>query len=342
MKNKKKKLLLALVGLNPQIITEALYCFNMKYDTEIENLYVITTEECLQGIERDLFRELDSYRKHYDLAKPEFDKSDILFPKSTGEIESQELFTDLVYKVVSKFTEYVNYDIYALISGGRKTMSADLFGAMMIFGRDGDKIFHVMASREFEKTGKYFPATENEANELVLIEKNYIRLRDKLGFDNDIAKPVDQLIAEAQNKIDETISLHDLIIRKSERSLQIGDVKIYLQPLQFAIYLFFARKKDFVRGGKRITMTNSKEIKKLYRSCATSQGQADRVFQTSFHNDIIDFDVVQKVISQTSRTIRKNMGNIPIAEHYVITSKGSYADKKYGIRLPRKKVKILK
>ncbi len=309
----------------------------------INSLGIITSGECCQEVFLGVSRGLEELCNAYNLQKPLFSKESIFCGKENfSDDYGSSTLTSIIFSKIKEITSDDDTALHCLISGGRKTMSFDAVSALNIFARRRDRAYHVLASPEFEKTGRYFPENEKEAGQIKLINKPFLRLREKLPeFSLMNARDIENLFEETQKEVNNFVQLDDLILNTKEKALSIGDVSIRLQPLQFAIYLFFFRQKQFIKGGKNISRTNSRSIMRAYRSVSPSKGQTDRVFRTTFHNEIIDFDVVQKAISSIASKIRKALKNKALAEFYIICSEGAYADKYYGIRLPKDKRKII-
>lgn len=229
-------------------------------------------------------------------------------------------------------TENVDTILHLLISGGFKTMSADAAVAMSIYGRPADKMYHILSEKEFEESKKYFPTDDREALMLNLVEMPFVRLRDKIGISS--VGNYDSIIKLTQNKIDSMAEQPNLEILESVRRLRIGSKEFELAPVQFAVYLFFARQDGFVRGGKNFSEIHSRQIWEIYDGLATSVGQRIRVESSMRDSKGFEFDYIQKSISLIARKIRAEIGDIYNCENYIIKRIGSYADKSYGIAIP--------
>lgn len=335
---------LALAGKNPQIVTEALYLLMVEEKVNIEELSLITSEDCREVVWSSLSREIAAMCEQYRLNQPSFSRDNMYCgSESFAGGKGDSNLTNIIFDRIKTITSDDSTAMHLLISGGRKTMSFDAVSALNIYARSQDRAYHILASSDFERSGKFFPSNPQEAKELTLVNKPFLRFRKKLPeYTMMNIADIDALFTETQRQVNSLLPFEDLSLNISERTIYIGKTELRLPPMQFAIYLFFFRQKHFVRGGKNISRTNSKAIMSAYRSISPSKGQADRVFRTTFHNEIIDFDVVQKAISSIAAKIRTILKNNALAEFYIIAPEGSYADKYYGIRLPREKRKIIK
>lgn len=345
MKNSiaKWNILLALGGLNPQIVTEALYCLIVQKRINIGKIVVLTTLECKDKIIEKLGVEVQHFARVYNFDWLKFSKDDVFWADEDFASTNPNPFAELAFKVVRDLTKEEHNTIHCLISGGRKTMSVDLATAMMLFAREKDKMYHILVSKDFEQEGKFFPETKEETKKLKLIEKPFLRLRSKISqivFNEDIT--LSELIKFIQGNIDSSIDLKPLEFNIEKRSVAIGEKVAVLQPFPFAVYLFFAQIGKFIKGGKNFSRQHSEKLWKIYRRVATSQGQMERVRRYAYQNGLFDFEVIQKAISNIRKMIRNMMNNSPIADYYIISIEGTYSDKRYGIKLPKEKIIIKK
>jgi CRISPR-associated protein (TIGR02584 family) len=63
---------------------------------------------------------------------------------------------DFILRAVSSLAEAADSRLVASIAGGRKTMSALLYGAMTLLGSEGDRVTHVLVSEPFEHCRDFF------------------------------------------------------------------------------------------------------------------------------------------------------------------------------------------
>lgn len=198
MKNHKRHILLAVSGLNPQVVTETLYALAVQKNIDIAEIYIVTTAKGKQIIRegrsddlslRPLETEIERFCRLYDKPLPQFipDGAHIIEAddSSLDDIVNEEanlLFADTVTRVIREMTAVRNTVLHCSLAGGRKTMSAAIAIAMTMFGRREDTLTHVLVSKEFEQSKKFFPETPEEVNQITLCEFPYVRLRDKLSW----------------------------------------------------------------------------------------------------------------------------------------------------------------
>lgn len=331
------EILLCLVGKSPQIVTEALYCLKIQKRINLDKIIILTTHECKNIAEKTLSEQLNEFYKHYKL-KP-IDIEIISGDEDFYGNKSKRSINTLIYETIRQL-KLSNCIIHSFISGGRKTMSADLAIAMTIYGTDNDKMYHVIASPEFCEMGLYFPRNSKEAKHLILVEKPYVKLKYRAS---EKEEDIHKIIENVQSTVDSAINLPKMTIHTASRRIVIDDKEISLPPMIFAIYLFFARQKKFIPGGKSFSDQHIEELWNIYCKVAPSEGHKLRVQGGGYDKSRkIDFTQVQKAIPTIRNIFSKFFGKDSISEFYVISTEGSYADKRYGIRLPKSKIKIVK
>jgi len=171
-----KRILLAVSGLSPQILTETLYglsvAMNMPFiPTEI---HLITTLEGAHRAKLDLLHQetgkFPAFCKEYQLPAIQFDESHIhVIADQTGTLmddirnpEQNEAAADFITRIVSKLTQDPVAALHVSIAGGRKTMGYYLGYALSLFGRDQDRLSHVLVSDGYEgHPDFYYPSKKS-------------------------------------------------------------------------------------------------------------------------------------------------------------------------------------
>ena len=179
-----RRILLAVSGLNPQVITETLYCLHGE-GRMVDEIHCITTR---QGRDTLLAALMDGgtgplYRfcVEYGAEVPYFPAENIHVPldsrgRELGEILGQddnEALLKLCLRLTAEFTADPDTAVYFLVAGGRKTMTSCLSFAAQMYGRPQDRIYHVLVPPEFESCRDFWypPRTPR-----------LLELRDKAGI----------------------------------------------------------------------------------------------------------------------------------------------------------------
>jgi len=253
--------LIATIGISPSVLTEFIYQLYKNGDGPIVSIDILTTKEGVKKL-KPLF---DNNGAYFDLLnylqinymdiEVNGHKSAIIdkFDNELDDIRTRE--DDLhvakaIYEIVQKRTADTESRVYALLSGGRKTMVSHLGSAMQVFGREDDNMYHVLVGDDYEKPGFYFPHQSQKTYEIKnfatgetktvvasdakidLINIPFVRLRSFLEEKIDFSLPYEKLLAH----IDQVLMTES---RYPIKSLQISlfESCIYVNGLQNKISL---------------------------------------------------------------------------------------------------------
>lgn len=95
--------------------------------------------------------------------------------------EDNAAAADFILGHLRQFTENPDLRVVASIAGGRKTMSALLYAAMSLIGRETDRVAHVLVNPALEQRRPpfFFPANATEARGVTLADVPFVPLRNK-------------------------------------------------------------------------------------------------------------------------------------------------------------------
>lgn len=167
-----RRVLLAVSGLSPQIVTETLYalavaappgeCF---VPTEVE---VITTAEGAERVRRHLLhpRQGVFYRlcRDYGLAGIRFTAEDVRAVTGADGLPLPDIrsaddnarLADAITARVRELTADARCALHVSLAGGRKTMGYYAGYALSLFGRAQDRLSHVLVSEPFESAPEFW------------------------------------------------------------------------------------------------------------------------------------------------------------------------------------------
>lgn len=186
-----RRILLAVTGLSPQIVTETLHALAVGRDDPFvpSEIHVITTAE---GAERARLALLSDkpgwfHRLRADFGLPEiaFDASHIHVlhdadGKPLSDIRSPGdnlACADFITATVRELSADANSALHVSIAGGRKTMGFFLGYALSLYGRPQDRLSHVLVSEPFENSWAFFYPTPYE-NIIETAAKKLVDTRD--------------------------------------------------------------------------------------------------------------------------------------------------------------------
>lgn len=174
-----RNILVAVAGGSPAIVTETLWALTKEKDIRVDEVRIITTKKGKTAILQTLLparrlkheKSPDGSRFASCLTELEI-RHEILFNEETVFVlagsngegledirtdEDNQLASDQICNLIREWTNEPNTRLYCSAAGGRKTMSIYLTIAMMLYGRVGDKLFHVLINpEEFERCKDFF------------------------------------------------------------------------------------------------------------------------------------------------------------------------------------------
>ncbi len=164
-----KNILLAVVGKSEAIILEAIYAFEKLHNIHLDEIHCITTGECKHTLAGSIYSpSLDcGIEKFYDNNSIPFSQSCFWAENENGSIDlASQRFTIIKDENGLDVDDILNYHdneaalktclekaaelsrddttVYYLIAGGRKTMAGNLTLAAQWYGREQDRICHIL------------------------------------------------------------------------------------------------------------------------------------------------------------------------------------------------------
>jgi CRISPR-associated protein (TIGR02584 family) len=269
-----RRILLAVTGLTPQIVTETLYALAVKGNpawvpTEIR---LITTVRGAQQAQRSLlsgdpgwFGRLCADYRLPGIAFAAEDISIIAGPdgKPLDDILDERdnaAVADFITEEVRALTADPHASLHVSIAGGRKTMGFYLGYALSLFGREQDRLSHVLVPPSFESKPEFFypappPFPPPQAGEgqgggeakaqVYLGDIPFVCLR--YGLPERVLQGrarFSEAVAEAQKAVPLALRLDP-----ATRAISAGDKSFVLEPAQFAFYWMMAERCMAARGG---------------------------------------------------------------------------------------------
>lgn len=264
-------ILIALCGLTPQVVTETLWALHHRtppiHPTEV---WILTTREgakvcrsTLLGTNGALARFV---REHRPTPPPRCSASHVIILKGSGgkpldDVRSEQdnrAVADQLAKFIRKQADRPDVRLHCSVAGGRKTMGVLLAGALQLFGRAEDRLYHVLVSPEFESlAGFFFPpktpawvTTKNGRRlqttqaRIELAELPYVRVRGLIGQTPSITAPsFGALVALANQRLRLWHDPDPLSLDGQAKRVLIGDRLLPLTPSMTTLYRAFIQTK---------------------------------------------------------------------------------------------------
>lgn len=266
-----KNILICVSGLTPQIITETLFCLSVQKKISIDELFIVTTSrgrDVLTGDDEKIkypsFKgELKAMCSKYKIKLPRFEYTDNILVAKEQSIELSDIRNDKQNKLFpNKLCEFINEKtrdktdvLYCSISGGRKSMSVDMAFALSLFGRENDKLLHVLTHEGNEFKG-FYPQNKKEEKELELSELPYVRLRSIISevTNNENLHKSNYLdLVEFTQKELKKKSADKLFISLSRREMwYANNERVSLEPKQIDLYRYFIESNSSAKTPVKI------------------------------------------------------------------------------------------
>lgn len=266
-----RRILLAVTGLSPQVVTETLYALALKeapafVPTEI---HLITTGRGAEHARLNLLSESIGWfhrlRRDWHLPAITFTPAHIhVIPAADGrpledirDGADNTRAADFITARVAELTADPQAALHVSLAGGRKTMGYYLGYALSLFGREQDRLSHVLVSAPYENHREFYYPTPFEhpihvkegdkdiahdcRNARVdLADIPFVRLR--AGLPEELLQGdarFSQAVAAAQCGGREI----GLVIDLDQRAVTAGGEAVKLTPQNFTLLLWLARRR---------------------------------------------------------------------------------------------------
>jgi CRISPR-associated protein (TIGR02584 family) len=262
-----RRVLLAVCGLSPQIVTETLYALATQVQDPFipTEVHLLTTAEGARRAELALLSDdlgwFHKLRADYRLPAIAFDRQHIHVMRDDRGNAMEDLRTpqdnrdaaNFITAQVRRLSADPDCALHASIAGGRKTMGFYLGYALSLYGRAQDRLSHVLVSDPFESSWDFFYPTpysrvlqtrdgklaDTALAQVTLAEIPFVSLRHGL--------PAALLAGQAS--FDETVMAARaalapprLTLDLKARCIQAGDKAVELPPAELALLAVFARR----------------------------------------------------------------------------------------------------
>ncbi len=171
-----RKVLLCVSGLTPQIVTETLYALACRGESSFipDEVHLITTAEGAERARLQLLSDppgwLHRLRAEYALPPIRFDDSTIHVLEGADGRSLIDIRTpddnaaaaDGIVETVRRLTSDPDTELHVSIAGGRKTMGFFVGYALSLYGRDQDRMSHVLVESPYESLRDFFYPSRRE------------------------------------------------------------------------------------------------------------------------------------------------------------------------------------
>lgn len=266
-----KRILVAVSGLTPAILTETLYAVAVNADEPFipTEVHLLTTLEGKERAQNSLLKgEKAAFKtlcQEYGLLGVEFlpenihvitDKNDqpladIRYPKDN------ETAADFIVEKIRELTLDEDSAVHVSIAGGRKTMGYYVGYALSLFGREQDRLSHVLVEPDYERCMDFFYPTKSTViavnndkkpldlseGKVYLAEIPFVRMRSQLP---ENVRKKDALIngrrsfSEVVRLAQSTQTVQSLYIDPANKIVRANDIEFTWSagPTNLAFYIW--------------------------------------------------------------------------------------------------------
>lgn len=262
-----RRILLAVTGLSPQIVTETLHALAVGKDTPFipTEVHLITTTEGAERARLALLSDKPGWfhrlRSDYALPPIAFDSHHIHVLRDAVGQEMADIRSpadnlacaDFITEKVRELSADADAALHVSIAGGRKTMGFFLGYALSLFGRPQDRLSHVLVSEPFENSWGFFYPTPYE-NIIETAGKKLVDTRDaRLSLAEipfvSLRHGLPTALLDGSARFEATVTAARATLGPATLEIDLGRRQVHaagrrfkLPPAELAILAVFARR----------------------------------------------------------------------------------------------------
>jgi CRISPR-associated protein (TIGR02584 family) len=182
---------------------------------------------------------------------------------------------DFITEEVRALTADPNASVHVSIAGGRKTMGFYVGYALSLFGREQDRLSHVLSPSLEAQPDMFYPAPRQDAP-VYLGDIPFVRLRYVLPEGMLQGRPrFSEAVEEAQNAVPLALYLDPATL-----TVTAGGKTFPLKPAQFAFYWMMAQRCVAAQGGVHWTEPGvGEELLGFCRALGEISTQTERAYR---------------------------------------------------------------
>ena len=365
-KGRRKRVLLVVTGLSPQVVTETVYALAVQRKPPWipQEVRLVTTAE---GAERARLTLMDRKTGWFHRLRREYGLPEIRFGEETlrvlkdreGKIlpdirtaEDNMAAADFLLREMLEVTGDEGTELHVSIAGGRKTMGFFAGYALSLCGRPQDVLSHVLVDAPFEShPGFFYPARERQVihtappesrpldaskAQVTLAEIPFVRLRELLeraggGAEAGFAGAVDAV----QGQVSPVLELDC-----AAGIVRAGGVEVRMKPAETAFYAMMARAR---KEGRRVECPPGEDaglasaFLEEYRKCGRVQ-DAERTEKALRKG--MDREYFLERVSRVNRALREALGGVR-SQPYEIARAGRRTEAEYALGVQAGAIRLL-
>lgn len=361
----RRKVLVALSGLSPQVVTEAV--FGLAFSTTpawiVDEIHLITTREGAVRARPSLScvgNHLSRLCEEYGLPQISFSEDNIHVVRA-GEVELDDIRSsdhsrataDFIVSFVRSLAAQADTEIAMSIAGGRKPMGFLGGAALSLFARPQDRLIHVLVSPaaleshpDFfypPKRQKILRSLEGDQSEIdcskaqiTIAEIPFVRLRDWIPQQLETSATWESTVAATQH----TLGPPRLELRPSRCEILAAGQRLQMQRALFAFYAWLAKraleKQAPLRApNSQLAQQYTEEYCKAY---VDSEGDLLSRTMQALNKEPITAEFLVERRSRVNKYLRRELGWR--AQPYLIAATGKRPNTEYCLTIQSESIVI--
>lgn len=351
--------LLAVAGLSPQVVTETIWALARgAAPATPRDIMLLTTALGAEAARRMLPAALAELAAQLGLPLP---RPEIMLMRDRSgcpiediaSTEDNRAAADAITAAIRAATADPALALHVSIAGGRKTMGCLAGMALSLFGREQDRLTHVLVDPRFQgREDFFFPPDpprllplpdggmiDTRECRLVLAEIPFVRLRGRWRME-EIGGSYAAAVAAAQA----ALSPPRLDLAPRHRTARFGTTTCRLSPTLFGVLLWFAERASRGHGavcwsaGQGVPAVLADECLDAIIRCAGSQRHPSVRTARKRLAGGMEKDFLAEKVSRLNRIMRDTLG--PEAAPYEIRREGRRPHSAYRLALPPQAIRI--
>lgn len=363
-----RRVLLTVSGLTPQIVTETVYALTQRQTPAFvpTRLVVMTTSDGASRVRLTLQSSdpawLERLCKEYGLPPIAFDAADLRVLAARGGPPLPDIRTgddnvaaaDAITEAVRELTSDRDCALHVSLAGGRKTLGFFAAYALSLYGREQDRLSHVLVSPEFESNPDFYYPTrgsrviykrdgtplDTKDAEIELAEIPFVRMRDGLS---DALRGGRATYSQAVDAVQARLRPPELTIDLPNGCVRASGQTIKLRPVSLALYTWIARE---ARAGRRVARTSKEVPVRDMAHAHAFRAEYGKLVNLTEHptiNKTLMNGLQSSYFDQQRSKLNRELSNglLDIAGPYLVQEFGKPGHKEYGFTLPPAAITII-
>lgn len=334
-----RNILLAVTGLSPQVVTETIWALARQTPPWLPDaVSLLTTRAGALAAENGLPAALDALARRLGQPLPGAEISVIADSRGRpiddiASAAGNNAAADAITAFIRTATATPDTVLHVSVAGGRKTQGCLAAMALMLFGREADRLSHVLVPDALAgRNDFWFPPETMREDPVVLADIPFVRLRG-LWRPEQIGAGYRAVVQAVQA----AIAGPALVLEVGSRRVSYGPYQRRLPPQLFAVLAWFAEQRRGNTGPVRWRACDAGDVAQgiaRFGGAGSEGGSLARVLESD-----PDGTWLTEKVSRLNRIARETLG--PEATPYLIQRQGRRPHGAYLLATPPEAIRII-